>query len=230
MRQANARGKGGRPTAGEASLIEGRILDVARSQFFGHGYGATSIDTIARLAGISKRTFYARFANKAALFRAVVNRLVLEITPPNSAGLFQGGEIGAVLSAIAQALLEASLSPQAIALQRLLIAEAARFPELGIAMSGQGARHGAIEAIAKLLALETEAGRLTVRDPALSAELFLHMVIGTPQRRALGLGVPMTRAELDDWSKLVVHTFLQGCQARPEADHAPGGGSGGALS
>ena len=38
------------------------------------------------------------------------------------------------------------------------------------------------------------------------------MVIGLPQRRAMGLGVPMTPAELEIWAGDVVNLFLNGCR------------------
>ena len=47
------------------------------------------------------------------------------------------------------------------------------------------------------------------------------MVIGLPQRRALGLGVPMTPAELEAWARDVVNLFLNGCRgwARTATSH-----------
>jgi hypothetical protein len=38
------------------------------------------------------------------------------------------------------------------------------------------------------------------------------MVTALPQRRALGLGTPMTSAEVDAWSRDVVNLFLNGCR------------------
>ena len=202
---------GGRPSRAAATKIEGTIVATARDLFFMHGYGATSIETIARAAGISKRTFYHRFENKAAVFKAVFNALVQRIKPADSESLFEGKSCEESLNHVAQALLVASLSPDALSLQRLVISEAARFPELALAMSQQGARQEAIERIAKLLKKESEAGRLEIEDPSIAAELFLQLVIGLPQRRALGLGKPMTESELKSWARSSVKIFLHGC-------------------
>jgi hypothetical protein len=38
------------------------------------------------------------------------------------------------------------------------------------------------------------------------------MIISLPQRRAMGLGVPMTPAELEAWPRDVVNLFLNGCR------------------
>jgi hypothetical protein len=40
------------------------------------------------------------------------------------------------------------------------------------------------------------------------------MVLTIPQRRALGLGRPMTAAELEGWARAVVDLFLDGCMTR----------------
>ena len=62
--------RGGRPSREEAEKLEDKILDAAAALFFDEGYGAVSVEEIAKQAQISKRTFYARFENKAAIFRA----------------------------------------------------------------------------------------------------------------------------------------------------------------
>jgi hypothetical protein len=54
--------RGGRPTRSEAERLGARILDAAAELFFTVGYGATSIEAVARRIGISKRTFYSRYA------------------------------------------------------------------------------------------------------------------------------------------------------------------------
>jgi AcrR family transcriptional regulator len=70
------RGHGGRPSRLESAQLSDRILDVATALFLGEGYGATSIEAIARRARISKRTFYHRFRGKEVLFETVLRRLI----------------------------------------------------------------------------------------------------------------------------------------------------------
>jgi TetR/AcrR family transcriptional repressor of mexJK operon len=202
--------RGGRPSRAAAEGLAGQIVAVARAEFFAHGYGPTSIEAIAKAAGISKRTFYARFENKAALFKAVVGDLIGGITPVDIEGLFAGAGLEEILQKLAQAMLHASLNPQTLALQRLMIAEAVRFPELALVLNQQGARHQAIARIAEILARETTTGGLAVPEPLLAAELFLQMVVGLPQRRALGLGQPLTPQELSEWGRNAVRVFLHG--------------------
>lgn len=49
-----------------------RILEVARHLFFQHGYRRTSVDEVARQAGIAKGTVYLYFKTKTELLYAVV--------------------------------------------------------------------------------------------------------------------------------------------------------------
>ena len=98
------------------------ILEVATAMFLSQGYGATSIDAIARQARMSKRTFYHRFRDKADLFGAVVHDVVGRLRPPDAksaagaASLFAGAELEEILLRVASLVLHAALSPQAIAL------------------------------------------------------------------------------------------------------------------
>ena len=84
------RGRGGRPSRLESAQLSDRILDVATALFLGDGFGATSIEAVAKRAGISKRTFYHRFRGKEVLFEAVVRRLIERWMPPFDAALFEG--------------------------------------------------------------------------------------------------------------------------------------------
>jgi len=215
MKAAASPRRGGRPSRDEAARLGKRILDAATELFFTVGYGGTTIDAVARRARISKRTFYHRYADKPALLRAVVHRTIDGLRPPPDVPLVAGASLQAMLEHLARLILTAALAPQAIALHRLIVAESTRFPELAAAVSGQGGTEEAIGLIGGLLAREKDAGRLGLDDPRFAAIQFLHMVIGVPQRRAMGLGEPMSPAELDAWARAVVDLFLNGCRGAP---------------
>ncbi len=79
-------------------------------------------------------------------------------------------------------------------------------------MNEQGGRGEAVGSIAALL---ERAINPAPPDAAFAASQFLQMVVSLPQRRALGMGTPMTAPELDAWARDTVALVLNGCRARP---------------
>ena len=71
--------------------------------FLAEGYGATSIEAVAQRARISKRTFYHRYPDKAALFGAVVHRIIEGLRPPAGTPLYEGGSLEEVLRRLREA-------------------------------------------------------------------------------------------------------------------------------
>jgi len=202
---------GGRPTSEASEQIGDRILDAATDLFLAQGYGATSIEAVAQRVRISKRTFYHRFEDKPALFAAVVHRIIDRLRPPANVPLIEGADLPAMLERLGGLILRAALSEQAIALHRLVVAQSARFPELAAVVARDGATEEGVKLIGGLLEREAHKNDLHVDDAAFAAELFLHMLIGLPQRRAMGLGAPMSARELAAWPRKVVRLFLNGC-------------------
>ena len=207
-------GRGGRPSRADALRLRQRILEVATELFLAEGYASTTIEAVAARAGISKRTFYHRFDDKSALFAAVVHEIIEQIRPPAGVPLIEGATLRDVLRRLAGMIVRAALSPQAIALHRLVMAESARFPELVRAVHADGSAREATTLIGGLLAREPRDSRLRAEDRAFAAVQFISMVVTLPQRRAMGYGTPMTAAELDVWADKTVDLFLNGCWGR----------------
>lgn len=114
-----------------------RILVAAQRLFLQHGYLATSTDAVLTEAGIaSKETLYRYYGSKEELFTAVLRRLTLEqqdvaekvatlSTPHNLAELRQ------MLTDLAHAILTRMSQPEYLAMLRIILTEAPRFPQLG---------------------------------------------------------------------------------------------------
>jgi TetR/AcrR family transcriptional regulator, mexJK operon transcriptional repressor len=211
--RAESRGRGGRPSRQQSALLADRILDVAEKLFLGHGFGATSIEAVAKHAGISKRTFYHRFSGKERLFEAVVRRLIERWMPPFDAGLLSPPDLADALRDAGEHMLRIALTPEALALHRLVIHEAQRFPNLARIMYELGAASG-IERIANHLETRIKSGELRAIDPRFAAEQFILGVVTGPQRRALGLGIPLSPAEIAAHAGNAVTLFLEGALAR----------------
>jgi len=71
-----------RKTKHEAQLTRHRILDAAERAFEQHGVSGTSLDDIARAAGLTRGAIYWHFQGKADLFNAMMARVVMPWEDP----------------------------------------------------------------------------------------------------------------------------------------------------
>jgi AcrR family transcriptional regulator len=213
MMEGSAVSRGGRPTRREAAALGEKILDVATALFLSHGFGSTSIEAVARRARISKRTFYHRFDDKAALYRAVIHRLLQRWLPQLEAALDAPLPLEERLVHSARRMLDLALSTEALALRRLLMVEAERFPELVAITSEQGAARG-VDRITELLEEARREGKITLEDCRFAAMQFQELVLSIPLRRANGFGTPLNDDDRTAWARQSVALFLHGCGVR----------------
>lgn len=206
------RPRAGRPSRDASLRLREHILDVASELLLTHGYGATSFETIARQARVSKRTLYDRFPDKPALMRAVVVRLIDSLRPAAHEPLIEGQALEQILVHLAVLVLRAALTPRALALHRLIVAESHRFPELPGAVATAGGRQEAVTLISDLLRRHSGRDSISNADAQFAAQQFLQMIVSLPQLRAIGFGGAMTPAELDSWARRTVGLFLRGFQ------------------
>ncbi len=157
----------GRPRRELAGEVEERIFDAAEKVFLARGFEGASIDEIAEIARAGKPTIYARFSGKEALFAAVVARKARKNTSPDDL-VYEGSTTEQRLQALATAVLERALAPEAVGLIRLTVAEARRFPNLA-SNAHRTARARAVESVAVLLG---EIGKSAEMDalPAFAAD------------------------------------------------------------
>jgi hypothetical protein len=87
-----------------------------------------------------------------------------------------------------------------------------RFPKLVRMVNAESATQEAKALISRLLAREIRDPRFSAEARAFAAEQFLVMIVAHPQRRAMGLGAPLTPTELEAWADNVVTLFLNGCR------------------
>jgi TetR/AcrR family transcriptional regulator, mexJK operon transcriptional repressor len=218
MPPVSAEPRTGRPSQQQAAALTETILDVATDLFLHDGYGSTSIETVAERARISKRTFYHRFRDKAHLFEAVVRRLIdrwRSRLPPSEATLeVPADRLEDALRQMAMQMLEVALSTEALALHRVVLAEAPRFPDLARRLGEYGMGQG-VALIGALLGGSAGGGPEVSGDARFAAEHFIHMVVSVPQRRALGFGEPFDRDELERWVRSTVQLFLEGWRHPP---------------
>lgn len=196
------------PKARLLARKQAAILDAAQQEFFEKGFGDTTMAGIAAAAGVSVATLYRHASSKDELFEAVVK------------GRHDPDEIAAGLATLAklrlrdalvmigEGLLQLMLSPNAIALHRMVIAEADRFPQLGHLVYGAVVGHGT-GALRRFL---TERIGAAAADEL--APTFVALLLGDRMMRGL-LGMPF--AEAREEQKARVTAIVDGLDLPPTA-------------
>jgi AcrR family transcriptional regulator len=208
----------GRPPKELAGEVDGRILDAARKVFLERGFEGASIDEIAEVARSGKPTIYARFRDKGALFTAVMRRDILARISQFKAGVPTGATVEQRLTSAATTLLHWGLDGDRIALMRLAVAEARRFPDLASTVS-RTARDLSTELGVHLLGEVTRSDELSSMPAfaperlATTARLFLDLVAVPMLLRALfEMNLKVLDAEVDAHVARAVAFFLAACR------------------
>ena len=107
------------------------ILDAALACFAQKGFAATRLDDIAARAGITKGTIYLYFDSKQALFEALARQSIGQQLDQVKAQLaaFTGSSAD-LLRLILTTMGHFAMSSDRVVLPRLVLAEAANFPQL----------------------------------------------------------------------------------------------------
>ncbi len=211
--QAQKASSGGRPTREEAQERSRRLLDIAQRHFLADGYLATSLDDIAREASIAKKTLYAHYGSKTGLFTAIVDRIRDTWISELRGIVLLSKSPEQVLQAVGLHLLDVGTRPDMIALYRLFLAEARRFP--GLTRSNYD-EHGAPRGMEPLLSYFRKAaseGTLKIDDVSLATEQFTSLVLAGIRERLLANAAQ--RPNVGERSRIVrqaVQLFLLGCK------------------
>jgi TetR/AcrR family transcriptional regulator, mexJK operon transcriptional repressor len=167
------------------------------------------MDAIARAAGVSKATVYAHFAGKEELFGAVIARQCESYFGSFAAGDLDPRDVRGSLTAWGRHFLDLILSPDGLALHRIIVAEVARFPALGEVFWRAGPERERSQ-IESFLRSAVAAGALEVDDPRRVAEQFLSLVRGDIQlRRVLRLDAATGERAICEAVAAAVDTLLR---------------------
>lgn len=185
------------------------FVHTARELFFTQGYGGTSMSSIAARVGGSKTTLWSHFPSKEALFTAVVDDLVVrygqaldlpfenDLGVPDTLRVFGAGMMGIVMS------------PPVLALHRLVIGEASRFPELGALFHQRGPERGRVK-LSQWLSRAMADGEVRQGDPRRAAGQFSHMCqSGVYQACLYGLKPTATADEIAGDIEAAVDSFVR---------------------
>lgn len=196
-----------------------RAVEIARETFFKRGYGATTMSEIAALAGGSKTTLWSIFPSKEDLFAAVCDDLIERYGCAITVEIDPAAPIAEQLHRFGKALLDTVLSPPMIDLQRMVIGEAARFPEMARLFFERGPARGKAR-LAGLLETAMERGVIATGDPRLAAGQFVGLLqAGSWHQMLLGVSGCQPAERQRGEIELAVTTFLR-CWAVSQAGHS----------
>jgi TetR/AcrR family transcriptional regulator, mexJK operon transcriptional repressor len=188
------------------------ILEAASTLFFERGITATTVDSVAERAAVSKMTVYAYFADKPALLAAVFDRNTKSFRLPE---LAKGEDLESSIEHLDQfgeRLISFLTRPEIIKSAWMMAESADQYPDLAAAFyaAGPGAMLAKVTSFLRSL---VEHGLLAIDDPELVAEQLLASWLGLSQlQQSLRLVAPpstkvisrrvrfATRAMLRAWS------------------------------
>lgn len=201
-------GRIGRPTLGEAGAIDREILAAATKLLLTKGYDGTSMEAVARAAGVSKRTLYLRYSSKEALMKGVVDDRVASwaaAASVNNENLPK--DFKARLIRHTQTLAHALGDSEIRDFARLMQSTAARFPELAKMFYDVGYRYE-LGFLTEEIRNGTAADAVPARNPELVARQLLSMIIGW--RRTEESVREIDAAEADEFARNAVEVLFGG--------------------
>jgi TetR/AcrR family transcriptional regulator, mexJK operon transcriptional repressor len=195
-----------------------QVLDAATELFLAHGYGAVSMDAVARSAGVSKATLYAHFPSKDVLFASIVRERGLTNQLDGSLFPEHVTDLRAALEAIGRRVMRFMLQERTLAIYRVALAEAVRFPELGRAFFENGpakfcdwGQHW--------LSAQQAAGLVRQADVGIATQQFMALLRSDVFLRAsLALAPAPGEAEVEATVRAAVDTWLRAFGTEPPAE------------
>lgn len=185
------------------------ILTVAARSFLKKGYAATTMSGIAATLGGSKGTLWSYFPSKEELFAATLDHATATYRQGLARILDPTGDLHTTLRHFAINLLEKVTSPEAIALHRLVMSEAGRFPEMGAIFFEHAPRHTRL-AIAAFLSGAMQRGLLRDADPELAARTLMILIMsGCHQQLMLGLISSASPGQIETDASFALDSFLR---------------------
>ena len=204
----------GRPQVRPDDETRRMIYEAARHEFAGTGYAATSIETVARRAGVSTKTLYRLIPNKAALFEGMVSDRIDRFVSEVNLRATNPENIEEALYAALMACADLALAEEVIALQRMVLQETGKFSDVA-GMFYSNAIQPTAAALADWLRVQQKRGLIVLDDVDEAAGMLLGMVTSAPRRAALFGRVPLPpHSQIETRARTCAALFLRGCQTR----------------
>ena len=196
------------------------ILDAAAEVFRETGFERATMSAISDRVGGSKATLYGYFGSKEELFLAVLFSAVDEEAETVFGALTLGANVRRALERFGSLYLKLRVSPEVIAIQRMIVAEGGR-SDLGCKLYERGPKKCWRE-IAEALEGLMDAGTLRRADPDTAAhQLKALLECGVVDRALLGVEPNPSAETIDRAAKEAVDLFLRAYDGTPAACAGP---------
>jgi TetR/AcrR family transcriptional repressor of mexJK operon len=179
------------------------IVQAALNLFLEQGYAATSMDTVASLAGVTKQTIYRYYPSKEELFTAVMEKIRAD---EPSLYAFGGGDLDTELGNFGRDLLAFHLTPGALGVYKMMLSEGGQESLLKPFMKAGPNR------VMKPLMEFLQKRHPELEDVGFCAQMFANMVLVPRNQLIMQDKGRITRAEQETHVNKVVRLFLQGVQ------------------
>ncbi len=200
----------GRPQARPDAETRHLIAEAALREFLTRGYSAAGMDDVAKGAGVSKRTLYRLVPTKADLFRTVVADRMDQFLLAADADALGASDLPTALERIMTEVGLLAMSRETAAIQKLVIAESERFPDLAASFHTDAVMpiHGLLSGF---LRTQCDRGLLDLQDPGSAAGMLRGMMVEPLRSVMMGWAPPPSSAEVAARARACVALFLNGC-------------------
>ena len=197
--------RAGRPRSEEKHRS---ILMAARCLFLRQGFQGTSMDAVAREAGVSKQTVYGHFNNKEELFRACIKSKIVSYGFDDER-LSVGADRRETLLLLVKGFMDLMFDPEVVAMHRVVAGEAQVYPQIALLFFESGPA-AVKRAVGQCLARMVDNGGLQIQDIEYASWLLLNMAFGAFHiRLQFGLIDRVADCELEAHLQRVVDDFLR---------------------
>lgn len=150
------------------------ILDAAEQLFFDKGVANSSMDEVAKTAGVSKRTVYNHFETKDVLFYAIIERMMGLLNSASTIEFDPKVSLKAQLIKIAEQECDLFKSDNFLRVAKIAFMQMMQQPEFAKQLSNN--KIGCMAYFEQFLADAENAQKVRVDDKALAATQFVYLL------------------------------------------------------
>jgi TetR/AcrR family transcriptional repressor of mexJK operon len=208
---------GGRRSRSATEQRYQELLDGALDLFVEKGFDGATVDAISAHVGIAKRTVYARYKDKAALFKAALEQAIERwVIPIDVLRAVETDDCEETLFTIARVLAHSAMSPAGFRLVRITNAESYRLPEIGV-FAMERATDRMLDYLADLFQRHQREGHLTILGDPRAAAMAFFLLVGSSVTLPATWGKTLNRADVEERVRYSVRLLLEGMRPRQAA-------------